>query len=60
MSLYHYTDKKGAEGIAETKTIKASTDTKTDARFGPGKSVNFLLQYSYSSCAKAVQAPNFS
>ena len=59
-TYYHYTDKRGAEGIAKSKEIKASTDTKTDARFGTGKSVCFLLSYSYLSCTKAVQAPNFS
>lgn len=35
-TYYHYTDKRGAEGIAKSKEIKASTDTKTDARFGTG------------------------
>ena len=40
-TYYHYTDKRGAEGIAKSKEIKASTDTKTDARFGTGKSVCF-------------------
>ena len=36
-TYYHYTDKKGAEGIAKSKEIKASTDTKNDAVFGRGK-----------------------
>ena len=34
--LRHFTDKKGAEGIARTGTIKASTDTKNDAKYGEG------------------------
>ena len=36
-TYYHYTDQKGAEGIAKSEEIKASTDTKNDAVFGPGK-----------------------
>ena len=40
-TYYHYTDKRGAEGIEKSKEIKASTDTTNDAVFGPGKSVSF-------------------
>ena len=40
-TYYHYTDKRGAEGIAKSKEIKASTDTKNDAVYGTGKSVCF-------------------
>ena len=34
--FYHYTDEKGAKAIEESKTIKASTNTATDAAFGKG------------------------
>lgn len=60
VTLYHYTDKEGAIGIAKSKKIKASTDTEKDAKYGPGKLVSFLPLYSYSSCPKAVQAPNLT
>ena len=36
-TFYHYTDEKGAKAIEESKTIKASTNTTTDARYGKGK-----------------------
>lgn len=39
VTLYHYTDKKGVEGIKKDNIIMASTDTATDAAFGKGKSV---------------------
>lgn len=35
-TFYHYTDEKGAKVIEESKTIKASTNTATDAAFGKG------------------------
>ena len=34
--MFHYTNKKGAEGIEKEKKIKASTDTTKDAAFGKG------------------------
>lgn len=39
VTLYHYTDKKGVEGIKKDNIIMVSTDTATDAAFGEGKSV---------------------
>lgn len=36
LKLYHYTNSDGIRGIATSGQIRASTDTKKDARFGPG------------------------
>ena len=42
MTLYHYTNEMGAAGIAASGVINASTDTKNDAVYGPGKPVSLL------------------
>ncbi|OWF41396.1 uncharacterized protein LOC110462542 [Mizuhopecten yessoensis] len=34
--VYHHTNKEGAEGILQSGYIAPSTDTTTDARYGPG------------------------
>lgn len=39
ITLYHYTDKKGREGIKQSDMIRESTDTRNDAAFGTGKSI---------------------
>ena len=54
MKLYHYTTRKGKDGIMEDEVIYQSTNEITDCRFGKGVYLTSLDPYSNSKDDIAV------
>ncbi|XP_020901062.1 uncharacterized protein LOC110239669 [Exaiptasia diaphana] len=68
-TLYHYTDKDGAEGIQNSGVIKESRPERADAVYGPGVYLtdlppstpnNILLVNNYGNAPKENDANNVS